>query len=206
MKVLAFNGSPHHNGTTAAAIAEMTNVLIQHGITVETIHVGSQVKGGCIACGACLKDPRHHCSIDDVLNTCIDAAKAADGLIFGTPVYYGGIAGNMKSFMDRFFHAYSSQLQYKVGTCLAVARRAGTVETVLHMNSYLLLANMLIVPSRYWSGVFGAVAKDTQADAEGRQHMRTVGTNMAWLMKSLDAARDTVPLPVLEDRVRTNFI
>ena len=207
MKVLAFNGSPHRDGTTHAALEMMAQVLRENEVEVKIIHVGHAVKGGCTACGSCSRNEQSHCIIDDVLNDCIDEAKNTDGFVFASPVYYGGIAGGMKSFMDRFFRAYGgSQLQYKVGASVAVARRAGTVDAFNQLNNYLYLANMLIVPSRYWSGAFGSNADETVQDMEGMQNMRTIAVNMAWLLATLDAARASVPLPALETRVRTNFI
>jgi len=205
MKVLAFNGSPHINGTTDAALSQVVQVLEARGIEVITVHVGL-TKGGCTACGVCHTDSQSHCVIHDVLNDCIDLARNAEGFVFASPVYYGGIAGGMKCFMDRFFQAFGSQLQYKACACLAVARRAGTVDVFQAMNSYPMLANMLMVPTRYWSGTFGANPSQVVQDLEGMQNLRAVGTNLAWLLESLQAARKTVPLPEMEERVRTNFI
>lgn len=203
MKVLAVNGSPHRDGCTAAAIRLVAEELEKQGIDVETVHVGKELLHGCTACGSCRKTGK--CIFDDVVNECIEKSKSADGIILGSPVYYSGIAGTMKSFLDRFFYA-GPHLDYKVGTSVVSARRAGVVDTFHQINNYLNLGNVIQVPSQYWNAVHGSSAREVMQDEEGVQVMRMLGRNMAWLMKVVESGRNAVAPPEQEERIYTNFI
>lgn len=203
MKVLAINGSPHADGCTYTALRLVADELEKQGIEVELVHVGNQVIRGCTACGACRRRETPGCVFDDAVNACIGKAEHADGILLGSPVYYSGIAGTMKCFLDRFFYA-GPNLKYKVGAAVVSARRSGVVDTFHQMNNYLNLADVAIVPSHYWNAVHGNSAAEVLQDREGVQVMRTLGRNTAWLMKSIEAGK--VPLPEQEKRTFTNFV
>lgn len=205
MKVLAVNGSPHKNGGTAAAINLVAAELEKQGIETEIIQVGNEVIKGCIGCMSCKKTGSNHCIFnEDLVNACIDKSAQADGLILASPVYYGGIAGTMKSFLDRFFFA-GIHLEYKAAAALVTVRRAGGVETFQQLNNYFNLRRMVITPSQYWNVLHGTDEELVRQDAEGVQIMQTVGKNMAWLLQILDAGKD-IALPEKPPRVSTNFI
>lgn len=203
MKVLAMNGSPRKNGCTAAALRLVAEELGRQGIDVETVHVGNQPLHGCTACGSCKTTGK--CVFDDAVNECIEKAKHADGILLGSPVYYSGIAGTMKSFLDRFFYV-GPCLDYKVGASVVSARRAGTVDTFHQLNNYLNLKNVIQVPSQYWNAVHGSNAEEVMQDEEGVQIMRTLGKNMAWLMKVVENGKKSFAFPDPEKRVYTNFV
>ena len=203
MKVLAINGSPHTKGCTYTALRLAADELEKQGIEVEIVQVGNQAIHGCTACGACRGRETPGCVFDDVVNVCIGKAEQADGILLGSPVYYSGIAGAMKCFLDRFFYA-GPDLKYKVGAAVVSARRSGVVDTFHQMNNYLNLADVAIVPSHYWNAVHGNSAEEVLEDKEGVQVMQTLGRNMAWLMKSIEAGR--VPIPGQEKRIFTNFV
>ncbi|SDM84895.1 flavodoxin family protein [Acetanaerobacterium elongatum] len=206
MKVLAFNGSPHKNGGTYTAIRMMADELEKQGIETEIIHVGGSVIRGCTACGWCGKTGSGACVFnDDLVNECIEKSKSADGIILGSPVYYSGIAGTMKSFLDRFFYA-GKTLQFKVGASVVSLRRAGAVDTFQQLNNYFHLRNIILTPGHYWNAVHGSFAEQVQQDEEGAQLMRALGRNMAWLLHALEYSKGTVPLPEVEPRIYTNFI
>lgn len=205
MKVLAINGSPRENGVCNAAIRVVASELEKQGVEVEIFQLGTKPIRGCIACGQC--KVKGKCVFnDDCVNEVIEKVKDIDGIIFASPVYYSGIAGGMKSFMDRLFYAGGKNLKYKVGACIASCRRAGGVDVFHQLNNYLNLANIVITPSQYWNGVFGNTPEEFVEDKEGNQVMRVLGRNMAWLLKSIDNSKDVVELPYQEDRVGTNFI
>ena len=66
---------------------------------------------------------------------------------------------------------------------------------------------MPVVPSQYWNMVHGGSPQDVEKDLEGLQVMRSLGTNMAWLLKCIQAGKDNgVPVPKLEKKIYTNFI
>ncbi len=205
MKVLVFNGSPHKNGGTAAAINLVTAELKKQGVEIELIQIGNEMIRGCTGCRSCRTTNNNRCVFnDDIVNSCIEKSSQADGLIVGTPVYYGGIAGTMKSFLDRFFFA-GNHLEYKAAAAVVTVRRAGGVETFQQLNNYFNLRKMVITPSQYWNVVHGTNEQEIRQDEEGVQIMQMLGKNMAWLLKILDAGK-TVPLPETPPRVSTNFI
>ena len=206
MKVLAINGSPHKNGCTYTAIKLMSEQLEKEGIAVEILHVGNEIIRGCTACNHCSRSAERKCIFnDDMVNEVIEKTKEIDGIIIGSPVYYSGIAGTMKSFLDRLFYS-GAHLQYKVGTALVSLRRSGGVDAFHQMNNYFNLANVIITPSHYWNVIHGSNSQEVMQDREGVQIMQTLGQKMAWLMKSLEYSREKVTLPEMEKRVWTNFI
>ena len=205
MKVLAINGSPHPQGTTSTGLGLVASELVQQGIEIEIVQVGHQAIHGCAACGQCARPGVKGCVLtDDPVNACIDKMREADGLLLACPVYYGGIAGTMKCFLDRFFYA-GGHTRHKVGAAFACLRRSGGIEAYHQLNNYLTLGQMVITPAQYWNVVHGN-GQELLQDGEGVQILQTVGRNMAWLLKSLEAGGKTVPLPTPPARVRTNFI
>lgn len=205
MKVLMLNGSPHVNGTTARALKEIGDVLEKNGINYEIITIGNQDIVGCKACGACSKLGK--CINDkDIVNEIIEKIKVADGLVVGSPVYYSGMNGSLKSLLDRVFFGKSC-FANKPATAIAVARRAGTTATVDAINKYFSINNMPIVSSQYWNMAFGSNSEQVKKDEEGMQTMRMLGTNMAWILKCIEAGKEKGVLPPLhENHVKTNFI
>ncbi|MCL2480532.1 MAG: flavodoxin family protein [Spirochaetaceae bacterium] len=207
MKVIALNGSPRENGNTFFALSKMAEELKKEKIETEIIQIGSQKIRGCIGCRHCFQSENNRCSInDDMLNKTTDIIRKADGLIIGSPTYYAGIAGTMKSFLDRLFYTSSKYFKHKVGASVSIARRAGAVDVVHQLNNYFNLAEMVISPSQYWSIVFGAAQDEAAKDEEGVQTIQRSAQAMAWLLKIIDATRNTIPSPVHDGRVRTNFI
>ncbi len=201
MKVIAFNGSPHPDGVTASALATVAAELKSAGIEVETVQVGKESIRGCTGCNGCRKTGR--CVIaDDIVNDCRDRVAAASGVILASPTYYAGIAGTMKSFLDRLFYA-GVDLRYKAGAAVVSVRRSGGVPAFHQLNNYLNLAQAVIVPSFYWNVAHGASGSGIAEDGEGVAIMENLGRNMAWLLRALENAPDR-PQPV--KRVWTNFV
>lgn len=144
---------------------------------------------------------------EDPVNECVRLMAECDGLVIGSPVYYSGIAGTMKSFLDRFFYCGGGQLcAYKPVAGVVALRRSGGVDAFHQMNNYFNLANALIVPSFYWNAIHGMRPGEAQQDMEGIQIMENIGRNMAWMLKTLEYSRAAVPLPEKYPRTSTNFI
>ena len=205
MKVLLLNGSPNKKGCTFTALNEVAKGLNEDGIETEIIQIGSKAIRGCTACGACKKTGL--CVFDDIVNEVIEKAKTADGFIFGSPVYYSGINGTMKSFLDRLFYSGSQHFAYKPGAGIVSARRAGTTAALQQLNQYLMINNMPVVSSQYWNMVHGNTPDEVLQDKEGLQIMRVLGRNMAWLLRSIEAGKKSgIEKPKPEPRERTNFI
>ena len=207
MKVIAINGSPHKNGNTTLALKTMTDELEKQGIETETIQIGNLSLRGCTACGHCSKSEGNRCVFaDDGLNEIAQKMRNADGFILGCPTYYAGIPGTMKSFLDRVFYTSSRYFRLKVATSCAVVRRAGGVDVVHQLNNYLNLAQTVIPPSQYWTIAYGRDKGEAAGDGEGMQTLVKNAACMAWLLKLIEAGKDTVPPPENEKRIMTNFI
>ena len=204
MKVLLFNGSPRADGCTFTALSEVANVLHEEGIETEIIHVGHLDIRGCIACNRCSENGR--CVFDDIVNETAQKFKESDGLILGSPVYYGSAAGTLLSFADRLFYSTPFDKTMKVGAAVVSARRGGTTATFDILNKYFTITGMPVASSQYWNMVHGNSAEEVKQDAEGLQIMRTLGKNMAFLIKSIALGKERYGLPEKEKRVNTNFI
>ena len=179
MKVLLVNGSPHKEGCTYTALAEVGAALNQSGIGTDVFWIGNKALSGCIACKSCIQ--KNRCVFDDTVNEFLELAGDYDGFVFGTPVHWGGAAGAITSFLDRVFYADlnggGNRFLLKPAAAVMSARRAGTTATWDQMNKYFGLMQMPIITSRYWNMVHGAKSEDVKQDAEGLQTMRVLGQN-----------------------------
>ena len=206
MKVLLINGSPHAKGSTYTALNEVAVTLEKEGIETKMIHIGNQAIRGCIACAKCREIG--HCVFDDAVNDVAEKFANADGLVVGSPVYYASANATLVAFLDRLF--YSSARQFdktmKVGAAVVSARRGGNTATFDELNKYFTISGMPVVSSQYWNQIHGNNAEDASKDAEGLQTMRTLGRNMAFLMKSIALGKEAYGLPETEAKVATNFI
>lgn len=204
MKVLMLNGSPHKNGTTFRALSEIATILNENGIETEIVTVGDKKVHGCMACGGCAKAGK--CVFDDIVNELVEKLTFADGLIVGSPVYFAGANGTLLSILDRMFYNRKN-FAYKPAAAVAVARRAGTTATLDMINKYFLISKMPVVSSQYWNMVFGSNGEQAEEDKEGLQTMRTLGKNMAWMLKCIEAGKKAgVTIPETEQAVKTNFV
>lgn len=210
MKALLINGSPHKNGCTYTALSEVEKTLNSEGIETEIYWIGNKPIGGCIGCYQCVK--RKKCVFSDIVNEFTSKAAEYDGFIFGSPVYYSGMNGNLMSFMDRVFYSASAQdphpFRLKPAAAVVSARRAGTTSALDQMNKYFLHQQMPIVSSRYWNMVHGNTPDEVCQDEEGLQIMRYLGRNMAWMLKLIESGRQNGILPPEQEerRLATNFI
>lgn len=202
MKVLLINGSPRRDGNTHIALEEVASTLRQEGLEADIVWIGNKPVPGCIACYKCMETGV--C----VFNSGIYAELRAklpevDAIVIGTPVYYAGAAGSLCSLLDRLFFSCKSMLTYKVGASVAVARRAGADCALDRIDKYFTISNMPVVPSQYWNLAYGRDPGEVRQDGEGLQTMRTLGRNIAWMLRSLK--RSEAPAPE-QSRAVTNFI
>lgn len=206
MNVLLINGSPHKHGCTYTALAEIAKELEKEKIACEIYHIGTRPIRGCIACNRCSELDR--CSYEeDIVNEVIEKARNADGFIFGSPVYFASASGAMTALMDRLFYAAGDAFAYKPGASVVSARRAGTTATYDQLNKYIGISKMIMVPSQYWNMVHGNTPEEVRQDEEGLQIMRTLGRNMAWLLKLLANGKEHgIQIPEAEIGIATNFI
>lgn len=203
MKVLLINGSPHKNGCTYTALHEVEKTLQEEGIETELIQVGNKEVRGCIACGKCRE--RGKCVFDDAVNEVAPKFAQCDGLVVGSPVYYASANGTLVSFLDRLFYSAPVDKTMKVGAAVVSARRGGNTATFDELNKYFTISGMPVASSQYWNQVHGNTAEQVMQDEEGLQTMRTLGRNMAFLIKSIALGKEKFGLPEKEEHIFTNF-
>ena len=204
MNVLMINGSPRGNGNTTIALREMKNVFAQEGIEVTELNVGAKAIRGCIACNKCAELGK--CVFDDAVNEAAPLLAKADGVVVASPVYYASANGNLISFLDRLFYSCRCDLTMKVGASVVCARRGGCSATFDELNKYFTISGMPLASSQYWNSIHGRLPGEAEQDEEGKQTMRTLARNMAFLMKSIALGKEAYGLPEKEPRVATHFI
>ena len=205
MKVILVNGGPHQDGCTNRALEEVKKSLNKNGIETEFFWVGNKPISGCLGCNVCIKEGK--CVIDDKVNEFLEKAKKVDGFVFGSPVHFAAISGMLSSFMDRVFYGRGKLFANKLAAGVVSCRRGGATAAFDEINKYFLMSNMIVVGSGYWNMVHGSKKEDVEKDEEGLQTMRTLGNNMSWLLKSIEAGKIAgVELPEKEKPIKTNFI
>lgn len=204
MKVLLINGSPNMKGCTYTALAEVEKTLNEAGVNTEIIHVGNKDLRGCIGCRQCKKNGK--CVFNDLVNEVAPKFEECDGIVIGSPVYFASANGTLVSFIDRLFYSVPFDKTMKVGAAVVSARRGGCSATFDEINKYFTISGMPVASSQYWNSVHGYTPDDVRKDEEGLQTMRTLGKNMAFLIKSISLGKEKFGLPEKETRIGTNFI
>ncbi len=202
MKVLLINGSPNKEGCTYTALREVADALEKNGVETQIFHIGTKPVYDCTGCRKCMELGR--CVIDgDVCNEMARLAAEADGLVIGSPVYYAGPNGALCALLDRMFFSSGAKLAYKPGAAVVSCRRGGAGSAFDRLNKYFTISQMPVVSSQYWNAVHGNTPEQVKKDKEGLQIMRRLGTNMAWLLKSIAAGEG--PIKLEEPRQVTSF-
>jgi multimeric flavodoxin WrbA len=210
VKTIAFNGSPNKKGNTYHALQMVIDELEKEGIETEILHVGNKAIRGCLACGQCAKKKNEQCvQTEDEVNGWIQKMKEADGILLGSPVHFSAVGGTMKSFLDRAFYVTGvndRMLRHKVGAAVVAVRRSGGLPTFNQLNNFLCYAEMMLPTSNYWNVIHGTRPGEATQDEEGKQIMRILGKNMAWLLKLVEHGVKTIPPPEKEGKTYMNFI
>lgn len=205
MKVLLINGGPHKSGATDCALRAVADTLKNEGVSSEIIWLGNEPLAGCIGCMACKKSGK--CFRDDIVNKIAEKLDEFDGFVFGSPVHYAAASGALSSFMDRLFMSAGSKMYMKPAAAVVSCRRGGASAAFDEINKYFTISNMPVVPSQYWNQIHGSNAEEAMKDLEGIQTMQTLGRNMAYLLKCIEAGKASgVMPPEREPLIRTNFI
>jgi multimeric flavodoxin WrbA len=205
MHVLMINGSPHEKGCTHTALSEVAGQLEAEGVSTNIVHIGHKPIRPCTGCFRCFETG--YCVFkDDPANMCTDLLRQADGFVVGSPVYFAGPNGALTCLLDRMFIGKSAGYAYKPAAAVVTLRRGGASASFDRLNKYFTISSMPVVASQYWNAVHGTTPDEVRQDLEGMQVMRTLGRNMAWLLKCIDAAKATVPCPEAETKVMTNFV
>jgi multimeric flavodoxin WrbA len=190
MKVVAFNGSGRKNGNTYLLLNIVLDELKAEGIETELIQLaeGKPIQG-CRACYRCMERKNMKCVIEsDPLNEYFAKISTADGLLLGSPVYYSDVTAGTRALIERcgfVSRANDKVLRRKVGAGVIAVRRAGSNFALASLNYLFLISEMIIPGSSYWNAGTGMHPGDVLKDAEGIETMKTLGKNMAWLLKKL---------------------
>ncbi len=205
MKVLMLNGSSKPNGNTYQALEVIGKQLSADSIDYEIFQIGAGPVRDCIGCGQCNENG---CVFtDDQVNTFIAKAKEADGIVFGTPVYYAHPSGRVLSFLDRVFYSSSSAFAFKPGAAIAIARRGGTTASFDVLNKYFGISQMPIAGSTYWNIAHGGAPGQVALDDEGIETMVNLAKNLGWMIKCFDAGKKAgIACPDTHKNAWTNFI
>ena len=177
MRVVLLNGSAHSNGSTYQALSQFSKTIEEHGIETKLIQLGNDAVRGCIGCGKCKEIGR--CVFDDIVNELVDLVSESDGLVVGSPVYYGSANGSLISLLDRMFYSSDEKFYNKIAASIVVARRAGTTASIDQINKYFASKQMPIITSTYWNIVHGNNAKEVMLDDEGIQTINNLGNFFA---------------------------
>ncbi|MBR4592421.1 MAG: flavodoxin family protein [Elusimicrobiaceae bacterium] len=204
MQVLLLNGSPHADGNTSRALAEVDRILQEADVQTEIIQVGHLAVRGCIACYACAKDGQ--CIFKDIVNKLAPKFQQADGLVVASPVYYASPNATLSAVLDRLFFSTRFDKTMKVGAAIAVARRGGLSAAFDQLNKYFTISGMPVVSSQYWNSIHGQKPGEVEKDEEGMQIMRTLAHNMVFLMKAIALGKEKYGLPEREPYSQTNFV
>jgi len=189
MKVVAFNASARKNGNTAILLKAVMEELKAEGIRAELVQLAGKPLQGCRACYKCFEKKNRRCVVTkDILNDCLAKMEEADGILLGSPTYFSDVTASMRALIERVgfvARANDYMLRRKVGAAVVAVRRAGGIRAFDSMNLFLHYMQMVMPGSSYWSIGVGRDPGDVLKDAEGLQTMRTLGRNMAWLLKKL---------------------
>jgi multimeric flavodoxin WrbA len=186
MKVILISGSPKPHGNTALLMQECSKIIEEHGVESEIISLAGMKVECCISCQRCSKEGK--CGLDDGLNEIIDKIHAAEGLIVGTPVYFGNPRGDVMCALQRIGYVSRNNNNFlagKIGGPVAVARRGGQTLTLQAMMMFFQINDMIVPGSSYWNMVFGRLPGEALNDEEGMTAVRHFAENVAELVKKL---------------------
>jgi multimeric flavodoxin WrbA len=189
MRVLGISGSPRRGGNTDILIHTALGVLAEQGIETEFLSLADRPVKPCMACGGCFKSEMIQCVQEDpAFEGVLEKFTAADGILVGSPVYFGSATPQTMSLLDRVGYVarrHPQLLRRKVGAAIVVARRAGQNFTFAQLNYFFLISEMIVPGSNYWNVAFGSKKGEVEHDQEGMETVKTLARNMAWLMKKL---------------------
>ncbi|MBQ9250645.1 MAG: flavodoxin family protein [Oscillospiraceae bacterium] len=204
MKVLMINGSPDLKGCISTALKEAAKILNAEGIETEEVVVGNKDIRGCIGCRRCAETGK--CVFNDLVNETAPKLEEADGIIVGTPVYYGNPNGTVLSFMQRLFFSFPGDLHMKVGASVVSCRRGGNSATFEAMNQFFGISGMPTAPASYWNDVHGFSGEDVYKDEEGLQTIQNLARNMAFMIKAIKAGQGSFGKPEMKHDAWTHFV
>jgi multimeric flavodoxin WrbA len=168
-------------------LQEALKVLNQHGIDTEYISLHDKNIGPCIGLRKMLqrKKPLRP---GRRLQRPLRGDGRADGLIVGSPVYFGSATPNIMALLDRAGYVArkgDNVFARKVGSPITVARRAGVTFTYAQLLYFYMIMGMVVPGSSYWPIAYGKDRGEVMKDEEGIKTVVALAENIAWLLKKL---------------------
>lgn len=189
MKVTAFCGSARMDGNTSILVNHVLAELEKEGISTELVQLAGRKIQGCTACYKCFTKKDKRCAIkDDVVNDCIEKILESDGIIISSPTYFADITTETKALIDRcglVAKANDDMYRRKVGAAVIAVRRGGAIHAFDSINHFFFINQMIVPGSSYWNIGIGREIGEVQTDDEGIRTMKTLGENMAWLLRKI---------------------
>ena len=187
MRVLGIVGSPRKDGNTEILMREVLKAAREAGCETDVFLMSGKQVAPCDACGSCFKVGA--CVVRDDMQELYDLMGQANAIVFGSPVYFGGVSAQMKAVMDRTFAFLGRRaLKDKVAGALAVTRRVGAINARSLLYSFCIAHGMIVAggaigygrePGDVLTGVGGGI--DMSAMEEGR----LLGSNVVRLARRL---------------------
>lgn len=187
-KILGISGSPNKNGNTAYAVQYALDILKQRGFEVKYISLSQKIIHPCIGCFKCSKDRK--CWQKDDMEEIVNELHWCDGIILGSPVYFGMVCGQIKTMMDRCVatratYGNSFPMTGKIGGAIACAysRNGGQETTLQNIQTFLLQLNFQVVsdgPGFCHSG--GTIMGDASRDTWGLETVSNLANNIGNLL------------------------
>ncbi len=146
MKVLGIVCSPRRGGNTEILVKESLATAKTLGAEVELVTIGDKNIAPCDGCESCRKTKK--CRINDDMQEIYSKLLEADGIIFGSPVYFWGVTAQAKALMDRTFAFLADRrLRNKVAGAVVVARRTGGTSAFSAFHAFFNIHRMLSASS-----------------------------------------------------------
>lgn len=188
-EVVILNGSPRKKGNTQMMLDAAAKELEKAGVSVDKLSLADYDIRPCTGCERCYKKPWDCPVKDDAVKVLRDMA-AADGMLLGSPVYFGGVTSQLKALFDRSIMPYQAmEFRDKVGGALSCGGGAhgGQELTVWQIVTFFTTHDMLVANCE--GGLYGAMGVGNDAgevgkDSEALKSARNLGKRIAQLLKS----------------------
>lgn len=180
MKITGICGSPREKATDHV-LREALKMLEERGFSVSFFGVRAKKIGPCLHCDYCLTNKE--CRIKDDMYQLYPLLREADGIVFATPVYNGGVSAQTKAVMDRCRALVAADFDFfrgKAGMAIAVGgdRIGGQEPAIEQIINFYVLNGVLAVGGGSFGANLGATfwSKDTlegvREDEEGWRSLR----------------------------------
>jgi len=191
MRILGISGSPRSGGNTELLIQTALSELESEGMETELFSLANRHIQPCDGCGGCVDTDPPRCILEDPgFEDVIERFREADGILIGSPVYFGSATPQTMALLDRVGYVSIKNdkfLRHKVGAAIVVARRAGQNFTFAQLNYFFLINEMFVPGSTYWNVAVGREKGEVASDSEGIQTIKNLAGNMAFLLRKLHA-------------------